>query len=342
MKIRLQGYFDNNLGDDLMQDIFVDNMPEHQFYVSYSQQEFIMHLKNKGNVCIGNESEKTDVAVNVIGTGFRYSSKTNILSKLVSDFCKKRKPYNTMAVIDCSIDPPKYKLEKAIVKYELAKYDYISCRDVTSEEMIKEYVDKCIIRRHEDIVFALDKNRIYKNTGEGCLGVVVVQRNYSRENYMYYREIAATCDKYIEKTGKRVLLFAFDTGIENDTLAALCVQALIKNKANTEIIMYNSDVDYILKNYARCDRIVSSRFHGVVLSLVANIPVIAVSDRLKIDLLSQKYGFEVLSKSTLSHKELYEKISCLKDTVVIPDEVYDDAKMHIEEFREFLKSGDFN
>lgn len=336
MRIQLTGYFDKNFGDDVMQLITVNNLPEHDFYVCCPQQEFLTHLYGCENVHICSEMPKTDACVNVIGTGFKYDSKLSIITKLASVIGERAYGGKT-AVIDCSVDKPKNKIQRMLVKRELNKYRLISCRDEVSEKIISSLAANSMIKRHEDIVFAADDKYICKNTDENCLGIVPVQRGYSEKNFEYYSVLAKAADRYVDLHCKKVLIFAFDTGNENDILAAMSIRRLMKNSEMTEIIAYDSEPGEIFGNMARCGRIISSRFHGVIAAILAKVPVAAVSDTSKIDILAEKLGFERISKCGLEAETLFALIERTNVSVDLPDSIRYDAHRHLDELRDYIK-----
>lgn len=337
MNIRLAGYFDKNFGDDLMQLIVADGMPECEFFADCPQKEFLTHFRGHKNVHLYDESVRIDAYVNVIGTGFKYVSKMNILTKFLSIPYEKKPAHERAAVIDCSLDEPKSRAERFLVKRELNKYAYISCRDAVSEKIISDLAKGSRLVRHEDIVFALGDDYIYPKSGEDYLGVVPVQRGFSEENYGYYETMAHACDRYAQKYNKNVLIFALDTGNENDTLAALTVKRLMKYADGAEIIAYNGDPKYIFKNIARCDKIVSSRFHGVIAAALAGVPVAAVSDTSKIDILLEKLGFEKIPKSGITADKLFALIERTDKAIAVSDSVREDAELHLRGLEKFLE-----
>ena len=336
MNIRLTGYFDKNFGDDLMQLIVVENMPEDHFFVDCPQREFLTHFDGRENVRT-DSGESADAYVNVIGTGFQYPSKMNRITKFLSIPGEKKLRYRKTAVIDCSVDLPENAAERWLIQRELNKYRLISCRDSVSEAMIANMAKKSQIKRHEDLVFALDQKYLAPLTDEGCLGVIPVQRGFSDVNFSYYKTLAAACDRFVEEESKPVLLFALDTGNENDTLAAMSVKRLMRHADAAEIIAYNSEPEFVFRQMARCAKIISSRFHGVVAAVLAGVPAAAVSDTTKIDLLAEKLGFNVLKKSALTEEGLISLIRQPVQPVPLPETVRQDAREHLTELREYLR-----
>lgn len=338
MNIRLWGYFDKNFGDDLMQLIVIRSMKEYRFFVDCAQREFLTHLYGEENVTVGGAECKADAVVNVIGTGFRYRSKMNILTKFLSLPSEDRTKYAKTAVIDCSVDAPKNAAERWLVRRELNKYGLISCRDEVSRELISEMTAKGEVCRHEDIVFALGDEYISKPTNEGFLGVIPVQRGFSGENFEYYKTLAAMCDRYAEKNNGGILIFALDTGNENDTLAALTVKRLMRRADKAEIIAYNAEPKYIFDNLARCEKVISSRFHGVIAAILTGIPIVAVSDTSKLDILSKRLGFESVKKIDIDEESLAAALERVDKPIAVPRGFRADAAEHLAELRRYLEN----
>ncbi len=335
MNIILNGFFDKNFGDDIMQLMAVSQMKDDVFFVSFPQREMLAHFEGLKNVRINEACEAYDAYVNVIGTGFLYKGKRAVAEKLIGIPFEKKIKCKKRAVIDCSIVKPGNKAEALLMKREINKYNYISSRDRLSEEYFRKTAKNAEVVMHEDIVFSVDEKYIPKNTGEGCLGVVPVQRTYSPENYNYYKTLAGECDRFCKESGKKVLIFAFDTGTENDTCAALSIKSMMKERDAVEIIAYNSEPKIIFENFARCGKIISSRFHGVIAAMTAGIPVCAMYDTLKIKLLSEKYGFSAVEKT--ASPDALRAASERAEAVSVQKELRADAAGHIAGLKEFLR-----
>lgn len=338
MKLQLLGYFDKNFGDDVMQLVTVNALPEHEFYVYGEQREFCLHLRGYPNVHIVDTPPEADAFVNVIGTGFKYDSKKTLALKALTFFREKSFGNKKSAVIDCSMDPPKNALQKFFIKRELNKYALLSCRDALSEQWIKTLAPKKHTVRHVDIVFAADRQLLYPNTSEACLGIVPVQRAGSADNFSYYKALAEAADDYSRRYGKKVLLFALDTGYENDLLAAMSVKKLMQNAEQAEIIAYDTDPSLIFRHMARCAVLVSSRFHGVIAGLLSGIPTAAISDTGKIDLLAGELGFARIDKQGVSGKAVIDLVNRTKAStpLSLSDEWIADAGKHLAELKAYL------
>ena len=82
--------------------------------------------------------------------------------------------------------------------------------------------------------------------------------------------MAQVADYWIEKTGKGVILLAFDTGTEDDISLCKKVKSLMKHKNMSKIVSHGTDGE-IQKAYSACRKIIGARFHSAVLSLKMNI-----------------------------------------------------------------------
>ena len=84
--------------------------------------------------------------------------------------------------------------------------------------------------------------------------------------------MAEAADKWICETGKGVILMAFDTGKENDLFACNAVKALMQYPEQVEIVGHRDSTE-IPAAFARCEKIIAARFHGIVLALRMGIPL---------------------------------------------------------------------
>ena len=270
-----------------------------------------------------------DVFLNVIGTGFMYKGKRAKLEKLFNIITKSSEKYPKAAVINCSLEPFDGKIEEYFAKLDLNKYDLITCRDKLSHEYLKRYGAEV----HSDLVFAgVSENSERRGN---ILGLAPVRRLYDSGNYSYYKELAAYADYYVENYGGRVLVFAFDSGLENDISAALSVQKMMKNREHSEIVMYNSDPREFEARLGECTHFAGSRFHSIVVSYAHGIKTAGIYDRKKLELLCGELGIPSVSKSEFTAERLIE----ITETSTFPERqqsVLADAYGHIRCLERFL------
>lgn len=334
MNITLNGFFDKNFGDDVMHRMIVKSFPEHDFYVSSREREMFSHLEGLGNVHINEDIPAQGILLNVIGTGFMYRGKRAKAEKIFSMFTSHKKHYQKSALINCSLETFDSKTGERFARYDLKEYDFITCRDDKTYKYLTDSFKNKEINLISDMVFASGLEKTIANTGEGLLGVAPVRRLYTDGNYEYYKELAEFCDAYVEQHNKKVLLFAFDSGMENDICAALSIRAMMNRKDSAEIVMYDGDIDAFASAMGRCGVFVTSRFHGLVLSLLGGVPCVAVSDREKLNRLCTKYTVPFIGKSEVTSEKLKKLVSECKLTVDKSD--FADAVLHIEKLKQFI------
>ncbi|MDD6483578.1 MAG: polysaccharide pyruvyl transferase family protein [Clostridiales bacterium] len=326
MEIQLNGYYDKNLGDDIMQRIIVRAFPQHTFYVKPIQREMAAHLENEPNVKYGTCDE---VMINVIGTGFLFNSRMAKLSRLLS---KPKMKYRHCAVVDCSIELVNDRLSALFTRDALMQYDHVSCRDGYSYDFIRKYTKKNNVFCYPDIVFS---ENVPKSFGD-CLGIAPVRRMYGDVNYSYYKKLASAADSFVERYDRKVLLFAFDNGIENDISACGSIKNMMKYGDSAEIVIYNSDIDYFYSRIAECAKMIVSRFHAAVLALLCEIPIICVSDTNKVRDLCGVFGMTYLGRDDNS-RAVFDFIVNNDEAVKIPDRIKEEAKKHISSLNRWLE-----
>ena len=112
------------------------------------------------------------------------------------------------------------------------------------------------------------------------LGISLLHRADDKEDCPYYRAMAEAADEWIRKTGKGVILMAFDSGKEDDLFACRAVQLLMKFPEKTEIVFHHDGTE-IPAAFSRCEKIIGARFHSMVLALRMVIPFFPVFFREK-------------------------------------------------------------
>lgn len=338
MNIQLKGYFDKNFGDDMMQRLTVERLSEFDFYVRCPQRENAMHLENLKNVHMVDVLPRIDATAYVVGTGFIYNGKRAILEEFLRLFSRRERNLGRQAVIDCSLEAFSGRISEAISKRHMRPYELISARDETSYAYFRKHFPQKEIFHYPELLFSMDRGMLFPPTGEDCLGIVVVRRLYSPDNYAYFRAVALAADEFIEETGKKVLLFSFDCGNENDIAAAISVRMLMRHKEMAELVMHCDDGTTILRGYARCGKIISSRFHGVILAMLYGLPVLAVSDTEKLRRICRDYGGEICGKKDVSQKTLSEfALDEFRIAPILPDGIAAHAAGHLHCLKNFLQ-----
>ena len=99
----------------------------------------------------------------------------------------------------------------------------------------------------------------------------MMHRAGDSEDCAYSRAMAELADEWVRKTGKDVILMAFDTGEENDVFACQAVRSLMEFSDHAEIAAHKGGTE-IPAAFAQCEKIIAARFHATVLALRMGIP----------------------------------------------------------------------
>ncbi len=288
MKVAVWAYLDNNLGDDLMIKLLVENFKEDTFYL-YSRSKFKRNnFKNYDNVIvkdikmIGQDIKEINAFITLGGSMFNNLKSLKgkfkqTLKILLLGYLKKRKI--KIATIGCNFGKDLNKIELFLLENELKKNNLVTVRDYFSYSLIEKNNWHYNYHLADDIVYLLDFSirRKFKN----CLGITIYRSNSKKINNNSYIFLAKIIDNYIEKTNQNVKLFAFNSGKENDIMAADYILKLVKNKKKVIVISYLDSCEEVLNEFATCDCHLAIRFHGIILSNIMGIPClpIAYSDK---------------------------------------------------------------
>lgn len=275
-KIHLTGYFDSNFGDDMMMKLVVRSLPDITFVIDKNADTPII---NEPNVITGSRKECAPLQKLVVtGCGFMINSKEALKTELIwylkgynpGDYC-----------LGCNIEPLRGPMKRFLIGRKLNKFKLITCRDKASYEWIRKKSRRPLVHCLPDILFSLPDEWLPTSKEADCLGISMMHRAEDKEDCDYYRAMADIADEWIVKTGKNVILMAFDSGKEDDLFACNAVRALMKCPDKTEIISHKDSTE-IPAAFARCERIIGARFHSIVLALRMKIPVYPIIFRKKV------------------------------------------------------------
>lgn len=273
-RLRLKGYFDYNFGDDYMMKIIIDSLPEVEFVID-EQEKLPRLLKECGNVTVTDTPDENLEVLYVTGSGFMINNNKALLYELVwlikgknrGDYC-----------LGCNIEPLDTWLKKWLIVQRLNKFKLLVCRDTKSYKWLCSNVKKPVIKQLPDIVLSLEG--LPEATGDK-LGIAMMHRLGDEEDCAYYRAMAEIADHWVETTGREVILFAFDSGIEDDVFACDCVKKMMKHKERATYAVHR-DGGEIIEGYTQCKKIIGARFHSIVLAIKMGIDVYPVAYREKV------------------------------------------------------------
>lgn len=322
MRILLDGYFDRNLGDDLMLTLAAEGLKEHELYVPSKEIKI-------NNTAYSSAKNGFDVYLKVTGDGFRLHNTRGVFYRL-RDITREKNYAPRRAVIGCSISEPINGISAAVIKKHLAAFDCITVRDDYSLSYIKEKLPEKTADCYPDMVFSLPDSAIPDTVCEGCLGIAV-------HNSVCCETLAAAAAKYIEETGRKTLLLCFDLGRENDALAAEKVAAAIKYKDMLEIIRYET-VYGMLSHMKRCSCIVGARFHSIILASRMGIPFVPIvySEKTSRMLSGIGYNGKAYRAADADASEIAAAALDVKP-FSLSSGITELSKKHIEKFRQYIE-----
>ncbi len=332
MNILTEGYLDRNFGDDMMIRIAAYYLAKHELFIHSKRREVLEPFKGTSNIHIlENGSEvKFDFILRITGSGFFIKSKRDLFEYIVNSF-KRKKTSVPKGVIGCNIGPFYNKFAKMLIMRELKEYSVITVRESFSEKYIQHAKTKLYC---PDILFALPDEWLPSVKGEGCLGISAYRLRFA-DNLDIYKKLAQCADLYIEETGKKVILFAFDIEEENDLCAAVTIKSFCKNKEMVEIAAHTDDGSTIIKNFMRCSKVVGIRFHSCILAMRLGIPFVPLMYSQKTDNVLDDAGYtgKRFYLNNFSTKELSEEIR--NSSVFLP---YQNSKKQATEHFEVIKN----
>lgn len=286
-------FLDQNLGDDLMLLKLAQYFPDTTFYISCPhalQKAYRTLLIETANTVLA-DTELKDImsfgthffqAIIQIGGSILQGTRNmgcfyryrNI--RTIKKMKKAGVPY---FIVGCNTGPFINRLTEYFVKLELRSAAGISTRDKASRDFIEKSVNKKLPVYYGDDILLDSMNffRIHKKD-KGYLGISVFNSgNESFVNERVIKAYATIADRYIERTNKKVVLLALDTGNQNDSLLAEKVLGLMENKDKARIVSYEiGNPLAILQEIASCQYMVAVRFHSMILALSAGVKVFPV------------------------------------------------------------------
>lgn len=286
--IHLTGYFDRNFGDDMMMKLVVRSLPEITFLVNETVDTPLLAEPNV--VQRDHETCSRFSKLVVTGSGFMINTKAAFKTELLwflrgcdpGDYC-----------LGCNLEPLDNSIKRFLIRQKLNKFKLITCRDQTSYRWLIENTRKPDVYCLPDILFSIPNEWLPAFQTPSKLGISIMHRAGDQEDCAYYRSMAGIADEWILKNRKSVLLMAFDTGKEDDLFACRAVQALMQFPDQTEIVAHTDGTE-ILAAFARCEKIIGTRFHSMVLALRMGIPFFPVTYREKMRNLICDLNYPVL------------------------------------------------
>ena len=330
--IHLIGYFDRNFGDDMMMKLVVHRLPEITFLVNEAVDTPLLSEANV--IAKPYEVCRRFPRLVVTGSGFMINTKAAFKTELLW-FLKGHHPGDYC--LGCNMEPLDNPIKRFLIRQKLNKFKLITCRDQESYRWLRQNTSKPEIHYLPDILFSLPDEWLPAVKAPNKLGISMMHRAGDREDCAYYRTMAQIADEWICKTGKSVLLMAFDTGKEDDLFACRAVQKLMQLPDQTQIVAHTDGTE-ILTAFAHCEKIIGARFHSVVLALRMGRPVYPLIFREKVrNLLKDiQYPYPVCDLDAIDHASLLEYIGSDQTSYPLEQDIHMHAGEHVQLLKQRL------
>ncbi|WP_282022626.1 polysaccharide pyruvyl transferase family protein [Priestia flexa] len=274
MRVAVDAYFNNNLGDDLFLNILIDRYPNVHFDFLLTKKEACKAFQNHPRV---NYVSRKDVFKNILkykayifigGSMFQEPLNWKAQWKLfnltvnIFNFFRKR-----TFVLGCNFGPFETTTYKERYSQTFRKLTHMTVRDDLSYELLKN--QGINLSKHPDIVFSMCKQVNHEKNSQDIVGISVIDwhKNKNLEGYINLNK-KIIIDS-IQK-GRKVRLFAFQNtnGVSDLNLCNTILEQLKKYQKDIEVISYNGNIIRFLDKYLECGYVVTSRFHSLILSLL--------------------------------------------------------------------------
>lgn len=240
---------------------------------------------------------------------------------LLARLCRKQ-----VVFLSVGAGPFRHRLGSWFIKRSLGLAHYRSYRDVDSRRRLEDIgFNAAHDAVYPDLVFGLAHDQLTGRTKTESPGIVGLGlKDYATpvddadaQSYRDYLGVMADFVVWLQARGHAVRLIIgdaqYDTRVREDLIALLEARG-----PHTKAPLLLSDpvptVDELLRQLRETDAVVSPRFHNLVLALLLNKPVVALSDLPKVDALLADLGLEsfCLPLENLKAEELTARFAQLQ------------------------------
>ncbi|MGI8385429.1 polysaccharide pyruvyl transferase family protein [Robertmurraya sp. P23] len=273
MRVAIDAYFNNNLGDDLFLDLLLNRYKNVQFDFLVKDPESCQAFKDHPQVRF--ISRKTvllnlvsyDAYILIGGSLFQepedWKRQWKIFHITVSAFKLFGKK---TFVLGCNVGP--IKTENYLNTYirTFRKLTHMTVRDEYSYNLLKDKGIKLSL--HPDIVLSKPVEQNI-NKSENIIGISVIDWPGTNNQHSYV-DTNVKLIKTLVENNKIVRMFSFqdtnkisDLKVINQILQGLDEEI----KSNVEVVNYQGDIDRFLSLFAQCCAMVTTRFHSLILAM---------------------------------------------------------------------------
>ncbi|AIY77552.1 TPA: polysaccharide pyruvyl transferase CsaB [Bacillus tropicus] len=303
MRLVLSGYYGfYNVGDEAILQSIIKALHEEDPTLElvvlsndpdYTRKMYGVEAVNRWDIrAIYKEIKRSNGLIS--GGGSLLQDKTSIKSILyytgimrIARFLKK--PYYIYAQ---GIGPITKRQNRLLVKWQVSKAEYISVRDEDSFLYLKEIGIKKDIELVPDPVLAcqpegMKSKWLQKHSIQGKVIAVSVRYWDAKEDYM--KKLADTLKKF-KRDGYHILFVPmhgpFDQNASRDIINLMGEEA--------HMLPYKLDIHEKISILSECSLLIGMRLHALILSAVANIPMVGISYDPKIDSFLQQVNQPII------------------------------------------------
>lgn len=313
-------YGASNFGDDALLFSLIQSLPKNKSIAVIGKKNDYVNKRFKGiHYYTYNDEIKIQCDVLIWGGGTQFysfrsfkllihkimkikSTPKILLNKLKLDNRGVQVNFKREIYLSIGFGPFSNDSKENLYGNKIGKAQSVYVRDYISYESLKHYVSPEKIHKTEDIClsdFARYKNKNKSNNKR----VAIIIRDWKyNSNSSHIKKTITFYQKFHKKIDMDFILFADDKA---------CIKAL--NSKNIPFLQWDPTKASILdfSNMLSCyDRIVSSRYHGIIFSLIHSIPSVAIDIEPKLSQVSSEYGKNVkLWQHPYNPKELYKLLN---------------------------------
>lgn len=291
-KIFILAYTRQNLGDDLFVYMLLKKYPNTQFYINIEKDEYARLFEKFSNITVYKEparnlkkenADEYDGYIYIAGSIFMEGIGSNyIITEQFLDFlkeCKKKEiPFH---YVSSNFGP--YYTEEYL---KLAKKVFENCtsicfRDNYSKKLFQEIPT---VHYAPDLVFSYIPEKTEKKLNSVGFSLIdlSIRKKIVKYKEQYYQMLEKNIREYIME-GKNITLFSFCKYEGDERAIEEFMSKLPSNlRDQINIINYDGDIEYFLREYSKMEYMVCSRFHSMVLSSIMNqrCEIISYSDKI--------------------------------------------------------------
>lgn len=303
MKVLISGYWNNNLGDDLFLKIISQHYPKHDFYIIAGKKAFdsFNGIKNIHQVSI---PLSVKVLNKLMVTCHLDSSKllANFQLKIMNNFKAYCEVGGSLFILPQEGMGRQYNLRQKITHLDLPYYvigsnfgPYFSNEQVSNYRRLFKSINHVTFRDKNsyelfsglnnisyapDLVFNLDTSSFNVSEDYTLISVINPKEHFNEritKNYFQYLEKVI---QNLLRQGEHVMLMSFCEA-EGDLQAA----NKLKEKFDTSAVQIfnHTSINKSLKVISKAKKIITSRYHAMILAWLFNKPTFVMSYSKKID-----------------------------------------------------------